>query len=374
LGIAAPLEGQVAPRVVRESAAAYAAAPVLTLERVRAWCEHPEADGCDVRLFAAAQLLPDGGVIASDFEPPIRRFSADGTRRPDIARRGSGPGELRNVMAMRLLGPDSVLLFANNEMRLVRASLDGRGGTSETVMPPNTVQDMDFLGTQLAAWTAGRVPRAGAEATGTVVEVFADSTHNRVRFTYQLPSQHEIGSGEFVRPLAPLAAVPRTVLGAGGDAAYTAAATYTVHIVPVTGGRWTLRVDRTPRPITPAERDSVVRTVRDRATRMTRDPRLKGAVTHAEEGLRQLPTRHAAITGLVVLRDGSVWVRSMPDAGASRVRWDAFARDGARIGQLSLRLQEQLLDGEASSLLIGRIDEAGVPGLTLYRVVRQERE
>lgn len=374
LAAGAPLGGQSAPRVVRESVAAYAAAPALTLERVRAWCEDPEAAGCDVRLFAAAQLLPDGGVIASDFEPPIRRFGADGTRRPDIARRGSGPGELRNVMAMRLLGTDSVLLFANNEMRLVRAALDGGGGTSETVMPPITVEDMGFIGTQLAAWTAGRVERAGAEATGALMDVFADTTRNRVRFTYRLPSRHEVGSGEFVRPPTPLTAMPRTALGAAGDAAYTNAATYTVHVVPAVGGRYALTVDRVPRRVTRAERDSVVRTVRDRASRLARDPRLKGAAAHAEEGLRQLPTTHAAITALVVLRDGSIWVRSMPDAGASRVRWDAFTREGTRIGQLSLRLQEQLLDGEASSLLIGRIDDAGVPSLTLYRVVRAERE
>ncbi len=347
---------------------------MLATERVRSWCDDPNADGCDVRMFAFARLLPDGGVVVSDREPPVRRFSASGARLADIARRGGGPGELRNIIAMRLLGTDSVLLFANNEMRLVRASLDGRGGSSETVMPPMTVQDMDFLGTQLAAWTAGRVTRAGEEATGAVLEVFADSTRNRVRFTYELPSQHEAGSGEFVRPLAPLAAVPRTVLGAGGDAAYTAASTYSVHVVPAEGERWTLTVDRPARRITRAERDSVVRTVRDRATRLARDPRLKGAAAQAEEGLRQLPTRHAAITGLVVLRDGSVWVRTMPEAGASRVRWDAFARDGTRIGQLALRLQEQLLDGEASSLLVGRIDDAGVPTLTLYRVVRTERE
>lgn len=371
---ALPLHAQSAPRVVRESAATYAAAPALTLERVRSWCDDPSADGCDVRLFATAQLLPDGGVIASDFEPPIRRFGADGTRRPDIARRGSGPGELRNVMAMRLLGTDSVLLFANNEMRLVRAALDGSSGTSETVVPPITVQDMGFIGTQLAAWTAGRVDRAGIEATGALMDVFADTTRNRVRFTYRLPSRHEVGSGEFVRPPTPLAAMPRTALGAGGDAAYTNAATYTVHVVPAVGARYALTTDRPPRRVTRAERDSVVRTVRDRANRLARDPRLKGAAAHAEEGLRQLPARHAAITGLVVLRDGSVWIRSMPEAGATRVRWDAFRRDGSRLGQLALRLQEQLLDGDASSLLIGRVDDAGVPSLTLYRVVRAPRE
>jgi hypothetical protein len=366
-----PLGAQPAmPSIVRESAAAYAAAPTLSLQRVRSWCEDPNAAGCDVRFFASAQLLPDGGVVASDLEPPVRRFSASGARLPDIARRGSGPGELRNVIAMRLLGADSVLLFGNMEMRLVRAALDGRGGRSETIVPPLTVQDMGFLGTQLVAWTAGRVASAGEEATGALREVFADTTRNRTRFTFVLPSQHEVGSGEFVRPITPLAPVTRTAVGAGGDAAYTSAANYTVHVVPAAGRPWTLRVDRAPRAVTRAERDSVQRTVRDRAQRLARDPRLKGAAAQAEEGLRRLPTRHAAITGLVVLRDGSCWVRTMPDAEASRVRWDGFTRDGARIGQLALQLQEQLLDGDATSLLIGRIDDAGVPSLTLYRVVR----
>jgi hypothetical protein len=56
---------------------------------------------------------------------------------------------------------------------------------------------------------------------------------------------------------------------------------------------------------------------------------------------------------------------------AGRVSSAGDAATGALVeGQRALRLQEQLLDGDASSLLIGRIDDAGVPGLTLYRVGR----
>jgi hypothetical protein len=58
----------------------------------------------------------------------------------------------------------------------------------------------------------------------------------------------------------------------------------------------------------------------------------------------------------------------MPAANARRVRWDAYTNRGALIGQLELLLQENILDGDQSQLLIGRIDDAGVPSVTLYRL------
>ncbi len=354
--------------VVRISAAQYKAAPLLALDSIASWCRDPEAPGCDVRRFSHAQLLPDGGIVASDARPPVKRFDKAGRYLHDVTRLGSGPGELRNVIAMRYAGGDSVWLYANFEMRLVQSALSGTGGTSETVMPPLTVHDMGFLGTQPVAWSMGRVKKAGNRATGALYSMPRDTTKRRALFTFELPSLHEEGSGEFIRMPPPLSPMTQFATGASGNAAYADGRRYEISVVPPNAARWQLVADVSPRRVTRAERDSVIAVVKDRAKRLQRDPMLKNAMTAAEEGLRNLPAFHGALTSLALLRDGTLLVRTMPAANVRRVRWDAYTTRGALIGQLELLLQENILDGDQSQLLIGRIDDAGVPSVTLYRL------
>ncbi len=379
VAVAQPADGRSArvvstERVVHESAAAYASAPVLSLVPMQSWCTDVDAEGCAVRGFLHAQLLPDGGVLASDMNPPVRRFAASGAYTGSLVRSGSGPGEVRNIVALRYIAGDSLDLFANAEMRYARVAIDGGRGRSATMMPPLTTFDMGFLGSTPVAWTMGRVQAVGDLAIGALVALAEDSARQRTVVQYELPSLYETGSGEFIRPPAPLTPFPSVATGAGGDAAFSSGRAFVVHVVPAVGARWRLVADIPPRDVTAAERDSVVRTVRDRAERMRRDPRMKNASAQAEAGLANMPRRHAAITALAMLRDGSLAIRTTPAANSSHVRWDLFARDGTRLGRFTLGLQQNILDGDAGQLLVGRIDDAGVPSLTRYRVVRSPTE
>jgi hypothetical protein len=88
----------------------------------------------------------------------------------------------------------------------------------------------------------------------------------------------------------------------------------------VPGGDTTLVVEsrRPPVPVTPAQRDSAIASVRDFFTQRGADPRLDWS---------KIPDTRPAITGIFISGEGDIWARvTTPDPTART--WDVFGPDG----------------------------------------------
>ncbi len=68
-----------------------------------------------------------------------------------------------------------------------------------------------------------------------------------------------------------------------------------------------------------------------------------------------------------VLRDGTVWIRPTPSAGASTARWDIFARDGTRLGAANLSPSSRVWDGGRDWVLVNELGDDDVPRFVRYR-------
>jgi len=127
---------------------------------------------------------------------------------------------------------------------------------------------------------------------------------------------------------------PRVIgnVGRAGDVAHSNGALYEVDVFPKDATPWRLEVEVPSRPVTTAERDSALAAV-IRAFRVPTANELPPPVREAYQNPRP---HHPPLSVLKVLRDGTLWIRPTPEAGASTARWDVFARDGKRLGAATL--------------------------------------
>ena len=356
--------GARAQRVVRESAAQWRAAPILTLARDRQWCADPDAAGCDFKRPASVRALPDGGILASDAQGPIRRFAADGSLRGTLGRRGQGPGEYGFVIEASLASNGLVTWFDNTQMRIATVTLDGTAGPVTRLMPPYTMAAMYLVDTQLVVLDVPAAPKLGDTVEATYRTVPA-SGNPRVLARVRTPSTFTPGSD------MRMAAGPFDVrvlgdVGPSGDVAHSNGDRYEVQVIPRVGAPWRLSVEAPRRPVTAAERDSAVAALLKRMRVASIDalpPVLRDAYT-ADRPF------HPPLALIKVLRDGTVWIRPVAEAGASTARWDVFTRDGARLGAVRLPLGSRVWDGASDWVLVNELNEDDVPTFVRYRIRR----
>lgn len=357
------LSAQV-PRSVRETAAQWRAARTVTLTKDRVWCADADAAGCDFKRPASVRALPDGGILAADAQGPLNRFGADGRFIAALGRKGQGPGEYGFVIEASLASNGLVTWFDNTQMRIATVKLDGTPGPITRLMPPYTMALMFLVDTSLVVLDVPAAPKVGEMVDATYRTVPATGAP-RVLARVRTPSTFTVGSD--MRPMGgPFDIRVIGDVGPSGDVAHSNGARYDIEVFPAVGAPWRLTVDAPLRAVTASERDSALAAIVKRL-RVTTANELPPAVRAA---YANTPPSHPPLSMIKVLRDGTVWVRPTPSAGALTARWDIFARDGTRVGAAALSLASRVWDGSRDWVLVSELGDDDVPRFVRYRVGR----
>jgi hypothetical protein len=360
LMVALRLEAQ---HVVHETAAQWNAARVLSLTAERRWCADANAAGCDFKSPATVRALPDGGILVSDVSGPLRRFGSTGAFIGALGRRGQGPGEYGFVVDAQLASNGLVTWFDNTQMRMATVRLDGSAGPVTRVMPPFTMANLFLVDTQLVIFD---VP-AGAHLGDTVQGVYRTVPVSGTPMVFarvRTPAVFVAGSEGMMPMRAPFQPYVIGHVGSGGDVAHTNGARYDVEMFPRGAPAWRLTVDAPVRAVSQADRDSAEQQLL-KAFKVTA---VAGLPPNVRASFQRAGAVHPPLTALCVMRDGTVWTRPTPPAGASRARWDVFARDGKRVGQVLLPQTARVWDGARDWMLVSELDADEVATFVRYRV------
>jgi hypothetical protein len=351
-----------AQRVLQESTRQWRNAAIVTLTPVQRWCVDPDAPGCDFKRPASVRALPDGGILMADARGPLHRFGANGQFVGPLGRSGKGPGEYGFVVDAQMASNGYVTWFDNTQMRIATVRLDGTAGPITRVMPPYTMAAMFLVDTQLVVLDVPAAPTLGAIVAASYRTVPTSGLPKRFA-TVQTPSTFTPGSD--MRPLSgPFA--PRVLgdVGLEGDVAHSNGTRYEVQFFPRVGARWTLTVDAPARPVLAAERDSAITAI----VKRFRVANVNSLPPTVREAYAAAPAAHAPLVTMKVLRDGTLWVRPVADAGSTIARWDIFARDGRRIGAARLPIASRVWDGTRNWILVDELNADDVPTIVRYRI------
>jgi len=86
---------------------------------------------------SAAARLSDGSIVMGDNQAwEIKSFSADGSHRWTVGRRGSGPGEYRQIYSVRRVAADSVVVLDTFLQRVTMLSPEGETVRVVPLRPP----------------------------------------------------------------------------------------------------------------------------------------------------------------------------------------------------------------------------------------------
>jgi hypothetical protein len=351
----------LAQRVVRESAAEWRSARIVSLTAGQRWCTAIDAQGCDLKSIDNAILLPDDGIITSDRRGPLHRFDANGRFTSALSRKGQGPGEYDFLVSLQLVG-DRLVWFDNAQMRITSLGLDGKAGPVTRTMPPQTMATVNLVGETLVVLDIPASARKGDTVDATYRTVPATGAP-RVLARVRTPSVFDPGSDMRLMP-GPFK--PRVVsdVGVAGDVAHSNGDPYVIDVSPSRGAPWRLQVDLPRRPVTAADRDSAAAAV----VRAFRVANVNSLPPEVRAEVQSTPSTYPSISAIRVLRDGTVWIRPTVAAGERTARWDVFTRDGQRVGRVSLPVGARVRDGARDWILVVEPGEDDVPSVVRYRV------
>ena len=353
--------GVQAQRVVRETAAQVKAARVLTLTAQSRWCTSADANGCDFRSIDDVLLLPDGGIVASGAQGPMRRFAADGMLTGPLGAKGKGPGEYGFIVQPQLVR-DQVFWFDNTQMRVASVTLANVPGRTTPAMLPQTTGMMYMVADTLVVLDVPASPDTGSMVSAQYRTV-SGSGAPRVLATVRTPARFLPGTN--FTPMS-LPFTPRVVadVGANGAVAHSNGTSYNVDVFPVKSAAWKLELPSVTRPVTQADKDSVINSTLKifRAANLAALP--QAARDRMVFSIRNFPP----LNTIRVLRDGTVWIRPTTQAGEKTARWDVFSADGKRIGQARLPLTARVRDGMRDWVMVVELSEDDVPSVIKYTI------
>lgn len=354
-----------AQRLVRESLAEWRAAPLLPITATQRWCADSNAPGCELRTMLEVFALPDGGIVASEAAGPIHRFDRSGTFVGTLGRKGRGPGEYGFVIAPQLLSSGHIAWFDITQMRVTTIGLDGTPGPSQPLTPPRTMTAMYLVDGQLVVLEVPPAPGAVGDTVTGAYRTVPPSGASWVLARARTPSVFAPGS-DMMMPPPPFAPTVVASVGWAGDVAHANGGEYVVEVFPSVGNGWRLVVAAPTRPVSSAERDSVVRETlaRGRVASVAALPAWQRA--RLDNASRTMPPLQA----IRVLRDGTIWILPTPAPGARSARWDVFSRDGRRIGAVVLPATARVRDGTRDWVLVVEKGRDDVPIAVRYTVGR----
>ena len=353
-----------AQRIIRETHDQWRAARMLTLTPIRKWCTDADATGCDFKRPASVRATPDGGLLASDITGPLRYFAANGAFVRELGRKGQGPGEYGFVVEAHVARNGMVTWFDNTQMRFATVTLEGKPGPVTRLMPPQTMANLFVLDSELVIFDVPAAPERGTTVAG-VYRTVTEQGASRVLARVQTPSVFQPGSD--MQPVAgPFR--PRVVsdVGDAGDVAHSNGTAFDIQVFPASGAPWRLQVDRSPRAVTAAERDSVI----SAALARYKVANIASLPAPLRDVYERFPDTHPPLTTVQVCPDGTMWIRPVAERGATSARWDVFQRNGARIGQALLPMSARVRDCGSDWVLTDEFNDDEVVTFARYRVGR----
>lgn len=354
-----------AQRTVHETTAQWRAAKSLPLTMARRWCTEVDAPGCDFKRPASVRATPDGGILVSDAAGPLNRFAPDGRFVGALGRKGKGPGEYGFVIDAHVASSGLVTWFDNTQMRIASVRLDGTAGPVTRLMPPHTMLSVFLVDTQLVILDVPIGAKAGDTVAGAYRTV-PTSGAPTVLATVRTPAIFTLGSEGFVPMRSPFRPVVVGHVGASGDVAHSNGGRYDVEVFPRGASAWRLRIDVPVRAVSSADRDSAIA----RVLKIFKATSLSALPPAAREPFATMGTTFPPLADIRVMRDGTVWIRPVAEVGATQARWDVFARDGKRIGYVTLPLTARVWDGERDWVLVDELGVDDVATFVRYRVGR----
>jgi hypothetical protein len=353
-----------APAAVREaiaSKAEYDALPTLALEDLGSACG-VEEEPCATPGFKMAVPHDTASVAfwGVDGKRP-QLYSTDGTRLLRLGRQGSGPGEYRMPLALGVSADGGVLAADILQRRVLRYGTDGSIGDAVPIAIPLAIFDFAFVGDRLRAFATTPAPTSGDSMP---VEVHAlDGGAGATRRLFTLPVRQPSYRMDEFRPIGPVFA-PHAQFRFRGDGHLFVSTgdTFVVEEFDSTGVRIArFGFDVAPRAVSKDEVDEE----RRRMARFIPDAAMREAMIAR---MQASAARHPAITALVPLPDGSLWVRESPAAAADSVQWIVYRAPAEPSGRLLLDSEESVITARGDRLLVARADPSA--GVTMLRWMR----
>lgn len=331
-----------------------------------------------LQTIVGATRLPDGTILVGDRgDYALRFFSATGSPLRSVARRGSGPGEVRYLARMFRCG-DSVYTYDIGEGQRVSVfTVRGtfvrafRFGAPQAMQSPyqsacNRSGEFVHLG-----WERQRDMKGGVFRS--IVPVWVSRADSAVgRVIDSVPGSERWGlvrNGQ-LRGTRPLPLGKQPVLGIGRSTIFVGSGDrFEVHALNSRGDSiGTILRRETPLPVTRNDiREAIEREVANRGESSRTD-------VEAAYAEMTLPATLPAYTDLRVDSEDLVWVRSYPRGSPASVQWSVFDSKGRNVGEIALPTHLEVFEIGGDYVLGRYLDPTdAIPQLRLYRFKRTSR-
>jgi hypothetical protein len=331
-----------------------------------------------LQTVVGATRLPDGSILVGDRgDFALRFFSATGVPLRSVARRGSGPGEVRYLARLFRCG-DSVFTYDIGEGQRVSVfTLAGnfvrafRFGAPQAARSPyksacNRKGEFVHLG-----WERQRDIRGGVFRS--MVPVWTSRADAHVGDVIDsLPGSERWGVvvDNQLRGTRPLPLGKQPVLGISESAIFLGSADrFQVRAVSRTGESVaTLQRAETSTGVTEADiQEAIEREIANRGESSRKD-------VEAAYAAMNFPSTLPAYTDLRVDSADWVWIRPYPRGNPTSVTWSVFDPKGALVAELDMPTHLEVFEIGTDYVLGRYLDPAeAIPQVRLYHFKRQLR-
>lgn len=338
-------------------ASSYDSLPEAGVAGVEALCTADEA--CALGMLRAAAVSPAGDVAFLGWngkEPQLYLKDAATGTLTRLGRPGAGPGEYRSPWKLAFT-PAGEVVALDLLHRRVRYSRDGSALATTMAQVPGGVVGAGLVNGEVRFLAAAPSRRTG---DSTAIEYLAVDSESGERLTLaSLPLKAPYFNLEDMQP-APAPYAPQRQYDVLGDGRilYTRGERLEIEIFSANGVR-ELRfgIATEPRDVTKADLQASL----GRSLMGVRDSRMRRAITEqARSG--EGAGRHPAITRLVAMGDGTLWVRESPREAQDSVSWVVFDAAHKPSARLLLAVDDIVLNAHAGRILISSTEGEGERG------------
>ena len=270
---------------------------------------------------------------------------ATGVRRP-LGAVGSGPGEYRFLTALAVDDSGDVTALDPTQRRVLRYSPMGiHRGTVMVEIPRGLIAS--WLGSRGAVFVATD-PRATRADSAAVAVYRYDARTQKLNYVIGLPVRERLWGMSDMRPVpAAFSASPIWASDGRGTVYYSSGAEFVVAAYREdSSAALRFGFDVTPRAVTSKDLEHSLA----RGVAGISDPILRGAILASRKGAS---ARHPAVTRIVPLLNGEIWIRESPREAGDSVQWVAFrTEDGSPIGRAMLGVDDEILASSDDRLLL----------------------
>ena len=319
-------------------------------------------------------FLGDGGVAVVDYASQrVLVWDSAGRPRPPVGRRGSGPGEFRQLVWLAI-EHDTLLAFDFAPRRFSLLDVEGRVlGTFRLpeLDPGGWPAPVGSLGDGAVVFVGNSMPRPGNRSSGVVQDsssiYVVDVPHERVTSRWgPVPTLRYRVAGAETRSAGmsvTLAIDPHTSIAVAGGLIATATGTdSTIVLLDSTGSRTgTLHTPLRAEALTSEDLASA------RGEDASRDPAFRAARTEILAHVSP-PDRSPVITDLVFASSDQLLVRGWAPAAAPVAPWVRMTTRDSVIGTFTLPRTARVLAARGDILLVTDEQGDGSVSLALYNV------